>query len=172
MEAPFPEQMEERLVQALGHHVQDSVNQALIKALKPFTAPLVRYGQRELMGPIPTGSGARDPTPRDTGLPGKGPLALPPSAEILAQMASAVINDHEYSSDLQPPSSNFIPPSGAPGELSQSSESHSDSDLSEPKIGGKRKRKAKHYAAEEDRSKKRNSREFWHDTFGSDVLAG
>ncbi|KAJ1140687.1 hypothetical protein NDU88_007035 [Pleurodeles waltl] len=112
VEAPFPEQMEERLVQALGHHVQDSVNQALIKALKPFTAPLVRYGWRELMGPIPTGSGARDPTPRDTGLPSKGPLAPLFSAEILAQMASAVINDHKYSSDLQPPSGNFIPPRG------------------------------------------------------------
>ncbi|KAJ1171751.1 hypothetical protein NDU88_003609 [Pleurodeles waltl] len=124
VEAPFPEQMEERLVQALGHHVQDSVNQALIKALKPFTAPLVRYGRRDLMGHISTGSGAKDPIPRDAGLPSKGLLAPLSSAEIVAQMASAVINDHEYSLDLQPPSDNFIPPSGAPREFSQSSESH------------------------------------------------
>ncbi|KAJ1156717.1 hypothetical protein NDU88_009435 [Pleurodeles waltl] len=87
VEAPVPEQMEERLVQALGHHVQDSVNQALIKALKPFTVPLVRYGQRELMGPRPTGSGTREPSPRETGLSTKGSFNPLSSAEILAQMA-------------------------------------------------------------------------------------
>ncbi|KAJ1103624.1 hypothetical protein NDU88_001045 [Pleurodeles waltl] len=140
VEATFPEQMEERLVQALGHNVQDSVNQALIKALKPFTVPLVRYGRRELMRPIPTRSGAREPSPREAGLSSKGPLTPLSSAEILAQMASEVIKDHKYSSDIQPPSENFISPSGAPREFSQSSESHSDSDISEPKIGGKRKR--------------------------------
>ncbi|KAJ1130977.1 hypothetical protein NDU88_009321 [Pleurodeles waltl] len=149
VEGPFLEQMEERLAQALGHHVQDSVNQALIKALKPFTLPLVRYGERELMGPTPTGSGARDPQPRDSGFASKGPLSPLSSAEILSQMASAVINDHEYSSDLHPPSENFLPPSGAYKDLSQSSESHSDSDISEPKQVGKRKRKAKHYAADD-----------------------
>ncbi|KAJ1084770.1 hypothetical protein NDU88_004916 [Pleurodeles waltl] len=42
--------MEERLVEALGYHVQDSVNQALINALKPFAQPLKRFGQRELRG--------------------------------------------------------------------------------------------------------------------------
>ncbi|KAJ1137305.1 hypothetical protein NDU88_003717 [Pleurodeles waltl] len=42
--------MEERLVEALDYHVQDSVNQALIKALKPFTKSLTRFGQRELQG--------------------------------------------------------------------------------------------------------------------------
>ncbi|KAJ1091841.1 hypothetical protein NDU88_004956 [Pleurodeles waltl] len=144
VEAPFPEQREESLVQALGHHVQD-----LIKALKSFTLPLVQYGHRELMGPIPTGSGTRDPLSRDSGFTSKGPLTPLSSAETLAQMASAVINDHEYSSDRQPPAENFLPPSGAHRDLSQSSESHADSDISEPKQAGKRKRKAKHYAADD-----------------------
>ncbi|KAJ1152347.1 hypothetical protein NDU88_005122 [Pleurodeles waltl] len=92
VEAPVPEQMEERLFQALGHHFQDSVNQALIKALKPFTIPLVRYERGELMGPIPTGSGAREPSPGEAGLSSKSSLNPLSSAEILAQMASAVIN--------------------------------------------------------------------------------
>ncbi|KAJ1207107.1 hypothetical protein NDU88_002499 [Pleurodeles waltl] len=42
--------MEERLVEALSYHVQDSVNQALINALKPFAQPLKHFGQQELMG--------------------------------------------------------------------------------------------------------------------------
>ncbi|KAJ1169291.1 hypothetical protein NDU88_001184 [Pleurodeles waltl] len=46
-EVPFEHHMEERLVQALGHHVQDSVNQALIKALKAFTQPLVLKRKRD-----------------------------------------------------------------------------------------------------------------------------
>ncbi|KAJ1124780.1 hypothetical protein NDU88_003229 [Pleurodeles waltl] len=44
------EHMEERLVEALGYHVQDSVNQALINALTPFAQALRRFGQRELRG--------------------------------------------------------------------------------------------------------------------------
>ncbi|KAJ1166475.1 hypothetical protein NDU88_006875 [Pleurodeles waltl] len=42
--------MEERLAEALGYHVQDSVNQALINAFKAFAQPLRRFGQRELRG--------------------------------------------------------------------------------------------------------------------------
>ncbi|KAJ1211950.1 hypothetical protein NDU88_007298 [Pleurodeles waltl] len=49
-EVPLEHQMKERLVEALGHHVQDSVNWALIKALKPFTQPLTNFGRRELLG--------------------------------------------------------------------------------------------------------------------------
>ncbi|KAJ1129342.1 hypothetical protein NDU88_007713 [Pleurodeles waltl] len=44
------EHMEERLVEALGYHAQDSVNKALINPLKPFAQPLRRFGQRELRG--------------------------------------------------------------------------------------------------------------------------
>ncbi|KAJ1162303.1 hypothetical protein NDU88_002771 [Pleurodeles waltl] len=43
---PYEYQMEEILVEALGDNVQDSINQALIKALKPFTQPLMRFRQQ------------------------------------------------------------------------------------------------------------------------------
>ncbi|KAJ1128513.1 hypothetical protein NDU88_006891 [Pleurodeles waltl] len=49
-EMPLEQQMEERLVEALGHHVQDSVNWALIQALKPFTQPLTNFAKREFFG--------------------------------------------------------------------------------------------------------------------------
>ncbi|KAJ1167589.1 hypothetical protein NDU88_007978 [Pleurodeles waltl] len=149
VEGPVAEQMEERLVQVLGHHVQDSVNQALIKAHKPFTRPLVRYGQRELMGPPPSGSRNNESQPRDPGFTNMGPAGPLSSGEILSQMASAVLNDHEYSSDLLPHSENLPTPSVSHKELSQSSDSHSDSDISEPKLPGKRKRKSKRYALDE-----------------------
>ncbi|KAJ1168955.1 hypothetical protein NDU88_000867, partial [Pleurodeles waltl] len=41
--------LEERLVEALGYHVQDSVNWALIQALKPFTQPLSNFARREFL---------------------------------------------------------------------------------------------------------------------------
>ncbi|KAJ1120573.1 hypothetical protein NDU88_008736 [Pleurodeles waltl] len=149
VEGPFPEQMEEKLVQALGHHVQDSVNQALIKALKPFTRPLVRDGQRKLMGPPPPGSRNNESHSRDPGFINIGLKSHLSSGEILSQMASAVLNDHEYSSDLLPPSEGLPTPYGAHKELSQSSNSQSDSDVSEPKPSGKRKWKSKRYTCEE-----------------------
>ncbi|KAJ1090361.1 hypothetical protein NDU88_003494 [Pleurodeles waltl] len=49
-EMPIEHQMEERLVEALGHHVQDSVNWALIQALKPFSQALTNFGRREFLG--------------------------------------------------------------------------------------------------------------------------
>ncbi|KAJ1204833.1 hypothetical protein NDU88_000271 [Pleurodeles waltl] len=45
-EVPIEHQMEERLVEALGHPVQDSMNWALIQALKP----LANFGRREFLG--------------------------------------------------------------------------------------------------------------------------
>ncbi|KAJ1085780.1 hypothetical protein NDU88_005905 [Pleurodeles waltl] len=50
--------MEERLVEALGYHVQDFVSQALINALKPVTQP--RFGQCELRGRSLLDSGSKD----------------------------------------------------------------------------------------------------------------
>ncbi|KAJ1173265.1 hypothetical protein NDU88_005102 [Pleurodeles waltl] len=49
-EIPSEHEMEERLVEALGYHVQDSVNWALIQALKPFTQPLSNFAKREFLG--------------------------------------------------------------------------------------------------------------------------
>ncbi|KAJ1083469.1 hypothetical protein NDU88_003628 [Pleurodeles waltl] len=51
-EVPVEHQMEERLVEALGHHVHDSMNWALIWALKPFTQPLTNFGRREFLGEV------------------------------------------------------------------------------------------------------------------------
>ncbi|KAJ1090334.1 hypothetical protein NDU88_003467 [Pleurodeles waltl] len=47
-DVPEEHHIEKSLVEALGNHAQDSVNQALIKALKPFTQSLMRYGHCEL----------------------------------------------------------------------------------------------------------------------------
>ncbi|KAJ1211368.1 hypothetical protein NDU88_006728 [Pleurodeles waltl] len=149
-EEPYDNQMKERLVQALGHHVQESVNQALIEALKPFTQPLVHFGQRELM------SGPSDARVPDTAIAGmnrtqRGSGGPKSSAAILSQMASSVLRDHEYEQDM------FEIPSGLHSqnilsqEDSQSSAAHtSDSERScdESKKSGKRKRKS-HHAADE-----------------------
>ncbi|KAJ1171903.1 hypothetical protein NDU88_003760 [Pleurodeles waltl] len=95
-EIPIEQQMEERLVEALGYHVQDSVNLALIQALKPFTKPLINFGSREFLG---EGSQQRRAHAGDSG--GSSGLSLQraggsSSAEILAQMAASVLRDHEY----------------------------------------------------------------------------
>ncbi|KAJ1154527.1 hypothetical protein NDU88_007278 [Pleurodeles waltl] len=95
-EMPLEHQMEERLVEPLGHHVQDSVNWALMKALKPFTQPLTNFDSRELLG---EGSQPACSHPYD-------PMEVPnlqlqrsggsSSAEILVQMAASVLCDNEY----------------------------------------------------------------------------
>ncbi|KAJ1092843.1 hypothetical protein NDU88_005953 [Pleurodeles waltl] len=98
-EEPYDNQMEERLVQALGHHVKDSVNQVLIKALKPFTQPLVHYGQRELMSG-PSHARVPDSMTADMSRTLKGSGGPKSSAEILYQMASSDLRDHEYEQDI------------------------------------------------------------------------
>ncbi|KAJ1184283.1 hypothetical protein NDU88_001091 [Pleurodeles waltl] len=92
--------MEERLAEALGSHVQESVNQALIKALKPFTRPLFIYGQRELGGGLPMVNMSSDDLAPDVGFAQRASVGPSLSADILVQMAASVIKDHEY--DLFP----------------------------------------------------------------------
>ncbi|KAJ1117453.1 hypothetical protein NDU88_005653 [Pleurodeles waltl] len=97
----FPEgndgyQMKERLDESLDYHVQDSVNQALIKALKPFTPPLRRYGQRKLRGRVPNLKVSRGDRMPDFGLAHRSSVGPASSAEVLAQMAASVLKDHEY----------------------------------------------------------------------------
>ncbi|KAJ1201129.1 hypothetical protein NDU88_004944 [Pleurodeles waltl] len=60
--------MEERLVEALGHHVQDSVNKARIKALKPYTQSLMRSGQCEFRGRALPENGSKDDQTADLGI--------------------------------------------------------------------------------------------------------
>ncbi|KAJ1096616.1 hypothetical protein NDU88_001751 [Pleurodeles waltl] len=135
-EEPYDNQMEERLVQALGHHVQDSVNQALIKVLKPFTQPLVSFGQRELMSG-PSCARVPDTMTGDMSRTQKGSGGPKFSAEILSQMASSVLRDHEYEQDIYEIPSGLHSQDVLGQEDSQSSAAHTpDSERSrdEPKM--------------------------------------
>ncbi|KAJ1106396.1 hypothetical protein NDU88_003797 [Pleurodeles waltl] len=83
--------MEERLVEALGYHVQDSVNQALINALKPFAQPLRRFGQCELRGRPLLDAGSHPDQLSDLGM-AQGALKRPlSSADVLPNMAASVM---------------------------------------------------------------------------------
>ncbi|KAJ1205415.1 hypothetical protein NDU88_000850 [Pleurodeles waltl] len=138
--------MEERLVEALGTHVPDSVNQALIKALRPFTHPLMRYGHREFRGRFPIANMSRDDLTSDAGFAQRASVGPTSLAEIFAQMAVSVLKDHEYDSFTSVEASGSIP-RFSPDTLyaSQSASSHSsDSDQADhPKPSGKCKRKSR-----------------------------
>ncbi|KAJ1142770.1 hypothetical protein NDU88_009083 [Pleurodeles waltl] len=79
--------MEERLVEALDFHVQDSVKKALVKALRPFVQPIFNFGIRRF------GAGSGNPTPLKVNInqPGQSSLYDP-----LEQSINATLNDHEY----------------------------------------------------------------------------
>ncbi|KAJ1103730.1 hypothetical protein NDU88_001151 [Pleurodeles waltl] len=134
--------MEERLVEALGYHVQDSVNQALINALKPFAQPLKRFGQQELRGLPSLDAGSQPDQLSDLG-PSQGALKRPlSSADILANMAASVMQDHGY--DVYSSWDNcdsgreaYPKPEGL---SSPSPSSGSDQEHDDPKPSGKRKR--------------------------------
>ncbi|KAJ1154009.1 hypothetical protein NDU88_006766 [Pleurodeles waltl] len=137
--------LEERLVEALGYHVQDSVNQALINALKPFAQPLRRFGHRKLRGRPLLESGSQLDQPLEMGTAHrafKRPLS---SADVLANMAASVMQDHGYDvySSLEFPDTgrDSTPlPEGPPSSASHCS--GSDQEHDDPKITGKRKHKA------------------------------
>ncbi|KAJ1167313.1 hypothetical protein NDU88_007705 [Pleurodeles waltl] len=133
-EMPLEHQMEERLVEALGHHVQDSVNWALIQALKPFTQPLTNFVKREFLGESSQQPRLQSGEPKENvGLP----LQLSggsSSAEILAQMATSVLRDHAYGGFLPPQdtSSNFLQSSQSSYQDPSSSKSDSEDSQSDP----------------------------------------
>ncbi|XP_078534999.1 uncharacterized protein LOC144821637 [Lissotriton helveticus] len=91
-------QLEENLVEALDCQVQGSVNKALIKALKPFTKPLQKYGKRKFKS-------AR-----------KGDTSTP-SAQVLAQMARNVIRDHGSMANCTSGDSSPSPPDTSDSEV-------------------------------------------------------
>ncbi|KAJ1084073.1 hypothetical protein NDU88_004227 [Pleurodeles waltl] len=142
-EMPAEHQMEERLVEALGHHVQDSVNWALIQALKPFTQPLSNFAKREFLGEnsqqpcLQSGDSGETMGLRLQRSNGSS------SAEILSQMATSVLRDHAYGGFPQPqePSSNFLQSSHS--SYQDPSSSKSDSDESQEKNRSHRCRTAK-----------------------------
>ncbi|KAJ1091311.1 hypothetical protein NDU88_004438 [Pleurodeles waltl] len=128
--------LEERLVEALGYHVQDFVNQALINALKPLAQPLRRFGQRELRGCPFLDAGSQPDQISDLALT-QGALKRPlSSADILANMAASVMQDHGYDvySSLDT-SDTGREASSRPEGLSSSG---SDQDHKDPKPMGKR----------------------------------
>ncbi|KAJ1093526.1 hypothetical protein NDU88_006626 [Pleurodeles waltl] len=137
--------MEERLVEALGYHVQNSVNQALINALKPSAQPLRRFGQRELKGRPLHDSGSHPDQLSNLGI-AQGALKRPLSfADVLANMAASVMQDHGYDvySSLDTSEAGREAsrrPEGLPSSSSHSS--GSDHDQEDPKPVGKRKRKS------------------------------
>ncbi|KAJ1164535.1 hypothetical protein NDU88_004972 [Pleurodeles waltl] len=150
------EHMEERLVEALGYHVQDSINQALINVLKPFAQPLRRFGQCELRGRPLLEAGSQPDQLPDLAL-SQGALKRPlSSADILANMATSVMQDHGYDvySSLDTSESNRET-STKPDNLSSSAQSStSDQDQEDPKPSGKCKRKS--HSTQERSSSYRN----------------
>ncbi|KAJ1176156.1 hypothetical protein NDU88_001439 [Pleurodeles waltl] len=82
----YDQHMEERLVEALDFHVQDSVNKALVKALRPFPQPIFNFGVRRF------GTGSGNPTPVEGNINEPGPS----SNDLLNQTANTVLSDHEY----------------------------------------------------------------------------
>ncbi|KAJ1205843.1 hypothetical protein NDU88_001268 [Pleurodeles waltl] len=136
--------MEERLAQALGYHIQDSVNQVLINALKPFAQPLRRFGQRELRGRPLLDAGLKPDQLSDLGL-SQGALKRPlSSADILANMAASVMQDHGYDvySSLDTSDTDREASSRPEGLSSSSPSSGSDQDHEVPTPMGKGKRKS------------------------------
>ncbi|KAJ1169167.1 hypothetical protein NDU88_001073 [Pleurodeles waltl] len=143
-EVPTEQQMEARLVEALGHHVHGSVNQALIKALKPFAQPLMRFGERELLERSPSENEIRDDQILDMGVYQRFPMGHASSAEILAHMAASVLKDHKYGhhSNLDFSGSFSLPASRA-RESSSSDTLESDKERADPKLA-KHKKKTHH----------------------------
>ncbi|KAJ1108551.1 hypothetical protein NDU88_005927 [Pleurodeles waltl] len=133
------EHMEERLVEALGYHVQDSVNQALINTLKPFAQPLRGFGQRKLRDRALLEAGSQPDQIPDLAV-SQGALKRPlSSADILANMAASVMQDHGYDvySSLDTSEGNRES-SGRMDDLSSSAQSSvSDQDQEDPKTSRK-----------------------------------
>ncbi|KAJ1206596.1 hypothetical protein NDU88_001999 [Pleurodeles waltl] len=140
-EMPVEHQMEKCLVEALGYHVQDSVNWALIQASKPFTKPLTNFVCREFLG-----EGSQQPRLHSGDSRGASGLSLlraggSSSAEILAQMAASVLRDHEYGGPTPQDASSSSTQAG----FHESSSSKSESDDSQAySLPRKKLRKTQH----------------------------
>ncbi|KAJ1114736.1 hypothetical protein NDU88_002967 [Pleurodeles waltl] len=81
----YDQHLEECLVEDLDFHVQDSVNKALVKALRPFAQTIFNFGVRRF------GAGSRNPTPVEVNInePGQS------SYDLLDQTVNTVLSDHE-----------------------------------------------------------------------------
>ncbi|KAJ1100730.1 hypothetical protein NDU88_005811 [Pleurodeles waltl] len=124
--------MEERLVEAFDFHVQDSVNRALVKALRLFTQPIFNFGRRRF------GAGSGNPTPNEVEINEPGRSDTDPFEHTI----NAVLNDHEYGTFFYQ-SSDPTPQSGR-NSSGTSSTSVSEDESSSDKRKGKRKCKKCH----------------------------
>ncbi|KAJ1174087.1 hypothetical protein NDU88_005910 [Pleurodeles waltl] len=140
-EVPIEHQMEERLVEALGHHVKDSVNWALIQALKPFAQPLANFGRREFLDegsqqPCLQAGESREVSGLSLQRPGSSS-----SADILAQMAASLLRHHEYWGFPPQETSNIFPKSSfSQASLHEPSSPKSESDDSQTDSVSRKKR--------------------------------
>ncbi|KAJ1098700.1 hypothetical protein NDU88_003807 [Pleurodeles waltl] len=131
-DVPIEHQMEERLVDALGHHVQDSMNWAQIQAFKSFTQPLANFFRREFLV-----EGSHQPCLQAGESREVSGLSLQrsggsSSAEILAQMAASVLRYYEYGGFPPQETSNIFPKSSfSQASLHEPSSSKSVSDDSQ-----------------------------------------
>ncbi|KAJ1106222.1 hypothetical protein NDU88_003625 [Pleurodeles waltl] len=95
-EVSYEHPLEERLVEALDNQVQDSVNQTLIRALRPFTQPLVRLGRQMFAGTLEEALYGNVVT-NDVGFAQRASGGGTSLAEVLTQiLATSVHQDHEY----------------------------------------------------------------------------
>ncbi|KAJ1162734.1 hypothetical protein NDU88_003200 [Pleurodeles waltl] len=150
-EMPLEHQMEERLVEALGHHVQDSVNWALIQALKPFTQPLTNFAKREFLGESSQQHRLQTGEPKEASGLSLQRSGGSSSADILPQMAASVLRDHAYGGFTHPhdASSSFQQTSFSQPSSQDPSSSKSESDDSQTdSLPRKKQRKSRHSMSE------------------------
>ncbi|KAJ1173157.1 hypothetical protein NDU88_004998 [Pleurodeles waltl] len=122
--------MEERLVEALDFHVQDSVNKALVNALRPFAQPIFNFGVRCF------GAGSGNPTLAEVNINEPGQSS---SYDPLEQSINAILNDHEYEAFKSHKATPFL---HSTLNISDESNSSDSDDKSTPdKTQGKRMRK-------------------------------
>ncbi|KAJ1140975.1 hypothetical protein NDU88_007312 [Pleurodeles waltl] len=124
-------QMEERLVEALDFHAQDSANRALVKALRLFAQPIFNFGRRRF------GAGSGNPTPNEVEInePGRS------DSDHFENTINAVLQDHEYGAFFDQ-GSVHMPQSTCNSSNSSTSDSEDRSSADKPK--SKRKCKKRH----------------------------
>ncbi|XP_069074978.1 uncharacterized protein [Pleurodeles waltl] len=125
--------VEERLVEALDYHVQDSVNKALVKALRPFAQPIFNFVRMRF------GTGSGNPTPNGVEINEPGRSDLYPFEHTI----NSVSNDHEYGAFFDQGSDPMAQSRRSSSDTSSISDSEDKS--SSDKRKGKRKCKKRHY---------------------------
>ncbi|KAJ1110216.1 hypothetical protein NDU88_007571 [Pleurodeles waltl] len=121
--------MEERLVEALDYHVQDSVNKAIVKTLQPFAQPLRRR----------FGTGSGNPIPNEVEIIESGRSDLDPFEHTI----NTVLNEHEYGAFFDQGADSMTQSGRNSSDTSSTYDSEDKS--SSDKRKGKRKCKKRHY---------------------------